>query len=183
MTMGHIVLDVSMSLDGFVAGPNHEVDRLHDWAFADKTDTDADVLSSGVKAAGAVVMGRRTFDLHPSGPYGLPAFVVTHNAPKRPATGGSAITYVTDGVESALAQATAAAGDKSVLVMGADIARQCMRKGLLDELHIHLVPVLLVQGIRLFEHLGPDPIELERTSVIPTPAATHITFHARRQGE
>jgi dihydrofolate reductase len=183
MTMGHIVLDVSMSLDGFVAGPNDEVDRLHHWAFGGKTDTDAEIVATGVKAAGAVVMGRRTFDLHPSGPYGLPAFVVTHDAPKRPATDHSAITYVTDGVESALAQATAAAGDKSVVVMGADIARQCMRKRLLDELHIHLVPVLLVQGIRLFEHLGHDPIELERTSVIPTPAATHLTFRARGQGE
>src|ERR687896_726922 len=166
MTMGHIILDVSMSLDGFVAGLNDEVDRLHHWAFGGKTDTDAEVLDTGVKAAGAVVMGRRTFDLHPSGPYGLPAFVVTHHAPIRPATGDSAITYVTDGVESALTQATAAAGDKSVVVMGADIGRQCMRKRLLDELHIHLVPVLLVQGIRLFEHLGHDPIELERTSVI-----------------
>ena len=80
--MGHIILDVSMSLDGFVAGPNDEVDRLHDWGFGGKTEVDAEILSAAVEATGAVVMGRRTFDLHPSGPYGLPAFVVTHNAPR-----------------------------------------------------------------------------------------------------
>lgn len=154
MSKGRVVLDVSMSLDGFVAGPNDEVDRLHHWGFGGKTDRDAEILDAGVKGAGAVVMGRRTFDIHPSGPYGLPAFVVTHEAPDRPESGSSPKTFVTDGIESVIAQATTAAGDSSVGVMGADIARQCLSGGLLDELHIHLVPVLLGRGKRLFEHLG-----------------------------
>ncbi len=177
MGEARVVWDVSMSLDGFVAGPDDDVELLHQWLFDGRTDRDAIVEDAGVKAAGAVVMGRRTFDMHPSGPYGLPAFVVTHEA--RPEAGASPVTFVTDGVGSAIVQAARAAGGRSVAVMGADVARQCLTGGLVDELRIHLVPVLLGEGIRLYQDPSHGPIELERASVTPTAAATHLVFSIR----
>jgi dihydrofolate reductase len=106
----------------------------------------------------------------------VPSFVVTHAVPQEWVYEGSPFTFVTDGVESAVEQARAVAGDRDVSVGAASIAQQCIRAGLLDEVHINLVPVLLGEGVRLFEHLGDGQVELERTRVIEAPGVTHLTF-------
>jgi dihydrofolate reductase len=130
---------------------------------------------------GAFVTGRRTFDITGGWggrpPLGVPTFVVTHTVPQEWVYEGSPFTFVTDGVESAVGQAKVVAGDKDVAVGAASIAQQCIRAGLLDEIHIDLVSVLLGNGVRLFEHLGTEPIQLERTRVIEAPGVTHLTFH------
>lgn len=200
--MGRLRFDISMSLDGFVAGPGDDVDRLHEWVYGleswrerhgyegGEAGQDADVLAEAFDELGAIVMGRRMFDLA-EGPWGddppfhMPAFVVTHRArDKVVKQGGTSFTFVTDGIESALEQARAAAGDKDVGVAGgASVAQQYLRAGLLDELQIHLVPVLLGGGIRLFDQLGDAQIELESTRVIESPQVTHLRFRVRRQEE
>ena len=133
---------------------------------------------------GAFVTGRRTFDITNgwggSPPLGVPAFVVTHTVPQEWVYEGSPFTFVTDGVESAVERAKAVAGDKDVAVGAASIAQQCLQAGLLDEIHIDLVPVLLGDGVRLFDHLGTGPIELQRTRVIEAPDVTHLTFRVVR---
>jgi dihydrofolate reductase len=113
-------------------------------------------------------------------PSGVPAFVVTHTVPQEWVYEGFPFTFVTDGVESAVEQARAVAGDKDVAVGSASIAQQCIRAGLLDEIHVDLVPVLLGDGVRLFDHLGPGPIELERARVVEAPGVTHLTFRVVR---
>lgn len=191
--MGNVLLDVSMSLDGFIAGPNDDVGRLHDWIFGSNagrsgtsprtsaTGSNGAVVDEAFKATSAVLMGRRTFDVG-EGPWGddppfqAPGFVLTHDARERLDKGATTFTFVTDGIESAVEQAKAAAGDKSVGVMGAITAQQCIEAGLFDEMRIHLVPVLLGEGIRLFEHLGSQQIELERTRVIESPGVTYLRF-------
>src|SRR3712207_2375499 len=129
---------------------------------------------------GAFVTGRRTFDITNGWggipPLGVPSFVVTHAVPQEWVYEGSPFTFVTEGVESAVEQAKAVAGEKDVAVGAASIAQQCLRAGLLDEVHVDLVPVLLGDGVRLFEHLGTTPIELESTRVIEAPDVTHLTF-------
>ena len=107
---------------------------------------------------------------------GVPTFVVTHTVPQEWVYEGSPFTFVTDGVESAVEQAKAVAGDKDVAVGAASIVQQCIRAGLLDEIHIDLVHVLLGEGVRLFDHLGTGSIELERTRVVEAPGVTHLTF-------
>ena len=107
---------------------------------------------------------------------GVPTFVVTHTVPQEWLYEGSPYTIVTDGIESAVKQAKAVAGDKDVAVGAASIAQQCIRLGLLDEIHIDLVPVLLGAGVRLFDHLGRGPIDLERMRVVEAPGVTHLTF-------
>jgi dihydrofolate reductase len=111
---------------------------------------------------------------------GVPTFVVTHSVPQEWVYEGSPFTFVTDGLESAVEQARAVAGDKNVAVGAASIAQQCIRAGFLDEIHVDLVPVLLGDGIRLFDHLGAGPIELESTEVIEGAGITHLTFRVVR---
>lgn len=192
--MARVMTSMSMSLDGFVTGPNprreqpfgdRNADVLHDWLFKNKTDEDIAVLDEMVKGAGATVMGRKSFDdvegeggWGDGGPAGdLPAFVVTHRAPTKeyPAV----FRFVLDGVASAIEQAKAVAGDKVVGLHGAKIPQQALELGLLDEIQIHLVPVLLGGGIRMFEYLGRR-IDLERTRVIVTPGATHMRYNVVR---
>ena len=184
-----VLLNISMSLDGFIAGPNVDAERpmgdggeqLHDWMFAGSTPRDVEIVDEVFRDTGAFVMGRRTFDLGEA-PWGddtfhVPCFVVTHHHRDTVIKGSAPFTFVTDGVESALRQARAAAGEKSVTVMGGTgLAQEFVRAGLLDEMQIHLVPVLLSAGTSLFERLGTESIELERTSVIETPGATHLRF-------
>jgi dihydrofolate reductase len=178
--MGSVLLDVSMSLDGFIAGPDVGQalpmgaggERLHDWMSAGGVD--AQVARDLAASAGAMVMGRRTFDLG-EGPWGdtpfpVPCFVLTHQARAELVKASGTFTFVTDGVQAALARARAVAGDKDVCLMGAD---------LLEELHLHLVPVLLGGGTRLFDHLG-GPVELERTGLIGTAHATHLRYRVVR---
>ena len=140
----------------------------------------AELLRDSRETTGALVTGRRTFDLTGGWggkhPLGVPVFVVTHTVPREWNYEGSPFTFVTDGLESAVEQARAVAGDKDVGVIGASLVQQCIRAGLLDEIHIDLVPVLLGDGIRLFDHLGTEPIELESTRVIEGAGVTHLTF-------
>ena len=189
--MGKVIAEISMSLDGFVAGPNVRVgnvmgdggERLHDWRFDAKTDTDDAIVEELYASTGAVLIGKRMFDVgfEPWGdppPFGMPVFIVTHEQ-REPLLmqGGTSYTFLTDGIEAALKLARAAAGDKNVGTWGgANIIRQYLRAGLLDEMDIHLIPILLGDGTRLFEDLDPEGIELKRTSTIETPAATHFRF-------
>jgi dihydrofolate reductase len=211
--MGKLKLDISMSLDGFVAGPNPTLEqplgeggeRLHEWAVrlaawrkrhgleGGTTNVDDEVLEESLRDAGAVVMGRRMFsggrgaweaDPRAEGwwgddpPFRVPVFVLTHHA-REPVTkqGGTSYAFVTDGIEAALEQARAAAEDKDVaLAGGASVAQQYLRAGLLDEVQIHVAPVLLGGGVRLFDQLGGGAVQLEGTRVIESPAVTHLRY-------
>ncbi len=189
--MAIVLLDMAMSLDGFIAGPDDEPGGLHDWFFPPSgsvTAGDAEVIDESIKTTGAIVMGRRTYDLGDKvdgfvdTPYRVGHFVLSHDVPEQVAKGGTTFTFVTDGIESALEQAKAAAGDRNVAVGGgASIAQQYIEAGLIDEIQIHLVPVLLGDGIRLFEHLDTEHIELERTRVIESPFATHLRFRVVKE--
>jgi dihydrofolate reductase len=187
--MSRVVLDMSMSLDGFVAaagvtpeeGLGRGGERLHQWVFAGDGRSHA-VLEDGVAGLGAMITGRRTYDLSlrwwgpdgPTGPARIPLFVVTHAAPPDPPA-DSVYRYVTDGVESAHRQAVAAAGDKVVGVSGTDVARQLVKAGLVDEIVVHVVPVLFGSGDRFYDDLDGH-VELEVIEVIPAPAATHMRY-------
>ena len=205
--MGKVATGLTMSLDGFIAGPNDGPGqplgeggmRLFDWYSNGDTDYEmpgtemvfrvspasADLLREAHATMGASVTGRRTFDIANGWggrpPLGVPTFVVTHAVPQEWVYEGSPFTFVTDGVESAIEQAKAVAGVKTVAVGAASLAQQCLKLGLLDEIQIHLVPVLLGDGVRLFDHLGGEPIELESTRVIETPGVTHLTFRVVKE--
>src|SRR3712207_3235703 len=200
--MGKVAMGLSMSLEGFIAGPNDGPElplgeggeRLFAWYSGGDTEyrlpgiemvfmvspQSAELLREAHSKMRAFVTGRRTFDItHGWGgspPLGVPTFVVTHTVPQDWVYEGSPFTFVTDGVESAVEQAKAVAGDNDVAVGAASIAQQCIRAGLLDEVHVDLVPILLGGGVRLFEHLGTTPIELKSTRVIEAPDVTHLTF-------
>jgi dihydrofolate reductase len=190
------VLYMSMSVDGYIAGPNDEpgnpggdggaVERLHEWGFT----ADGDVRRSGpagdmtdaMEATGAVLAGRRTVEQvdHWKGDHhGVPIFVPTHRPPGPSVANYPLVTYVTDGIVSAMAQAKAAAGERDVMVQGAYTAQRAIEAGVLDEMQIHQIPVLLGGGRRLFEVL-PSRIELEIVRVIDSPEATHIRYRVRR---
>jgi dihydrofolate reductase len=185
--MARVISDMSMSLDGYVTGPNDSrenpfgdgADGLHDWMFKDPTDAEKALLQEVVDGCGAVVMGRKSFDKcvdmwGPNGPVdGVQCFVVTHNAPteKYP----SAYTFVTDGVASAIKQASDVAGDKVVGLHGATVMQQALPLGLVDEIIVHVVPVLLGGGTPLFDSLD-SAITLERTDGMVAPGATHMRF-------
>ncbi len=187
------VLDMSVSLDGYVADPDdflggEDGERLHKWADADgesgQPSGPTKEFQDQWKAAGAVLAGRRTAELmdHWGGDHGgVPIFVPSHRPPGPAARWGyPKVTYVTDGIESAMQQAKAAAGDRHVEVRGgAYTAQQAIEAGVLDEVQIHQVPVLLGRGRRLFDILASE-IELEIVRVIDTPAATHIRYRIRR---
>jgi dihydrofolate reductase len=191
--MARVMSSMSMSLDGYVTGPgaNREnpwgegADGLHDWIFKNKSDEDVAILDEMINDCGAVVMGRTSFDKTEGeggwgdgGPLGdIPCFVVTHRPPTR--TYPSVYTFVTDGVASAIEQAKKVAGDKVVGLHGATMPQQALALGLLDEIHVQVMPVLLNGGTRLFEHLGGQ-YTLERTKVVATPATTHIGFRVVR---
>ena len=183
--MAKVVLFMAMSLDGFIAGPNETAsepagrggERLFAWSDQGAT---AQAIHVQYNATGAVLSGRRTYDLvngwggdHHDG---VPMFIVTHEAPLKAPKGAGTYTFVTDGVESAVAQAKAAAGDQDVLLHGADVAQQCLRAGLLDEMVIHLIPVLLGEGRRLFDHLGAHQVELELVEVRQAAPALHLRY-------
>jgi dihydrofolate reductase len=185
------MFEISMSLDGLITGPDPGVEypmgrdgeRLHDWMFDRRTDEDTRIRDELYARTGAIVIGHGMFELgyEPWGdppPFRMPVYVLTHEprAPM-PMQGGTTYTFVSDGIESAVAQARADAGDKDVGIWGgANVFQQYLDAGLIDEIQIHLVPVVLGAGVRLFEGLHTGRIELERTDVIETPAATHLRF-------
>ena len=205
--MGIVRISASVSLDGFSSGPAVSRDepmgvggeRLHRWLFADDADRavpaagtspsggDAAVAAELRARTGAVVVGRRTYDigvdLWGDTPFPVPTFVVTHrpHAP-RPMT-SAAFTFVTDGVASAVRQAMEAAGDRDVLIMGgAEVARQALAAGVVDELTLNVVPVLLHGGSRLLDVPGDRHTELVRTGLVATDEATHLTFRVVSRG-
>ncbi|MGH3011142.1 MAG: dihydrofolate reductase family protein [Gaiellaceae bacterium] len=209
--MPQVRFEISMSLDGFVAGPNRTVDQplgeggegLHEWATrlaswreshglpGGEKNADDEIMAESQRNIGAVVMGRGMFG--GDGPWGDdpwegwwgdeppfhgPVFVLTHHA-REPLVkeGGTTFTFVTEGVEAAVEQALAAADGKDVLVAGgASVAQQALAAGLVDELRIHIAPVLLGDGVRLFDGLGPDSVRLEGVRAIHSPAVTHLGY-------
>ncbi len=198
--MAKVVLYMSMSLDGFIAGPDDGMEHglgvngecLHDWLSPGDGDPRSYRPADGpgatvfdeVLATGAVITGRRTFDIagHWAGDHhdGVPIFVLTHAAPGEPAPGSA--RYVTDGIESCVAQAKAAAGDRDIMLHGAATAQACLRAGLLDEMELQLMPVLLGQGRRLFEDLPPDHVELELLRALDGPGVQHLRYRVRSAG-
>ena len=184
-----------MSLDGYIAGPNDEPGnpggdgfiRLHEWGLTSdgeshRTDGVAGQINHEYSAVGAVLAGRRTAEQvdHWNGNKGVPIYVVSHRPPDPSVSKYPSVTYVTDGIVSAMAQAKAAAGDRNVMVHGAYTAQRALEAGVLDELQIHLIPVLFGSGRRLFDVL-PSRIELEIVRVIDTPDATHVRYRVRRE--
>jgi dihydrofolate reductase len=142
---------------------------------------DAEIARELSETAGATVVGRRMFDVGvgewEDTPYPVPCFVLTHEQREELTMKSGTFTFVTDGIESALEQAKEAAGEKDVIVMGgANIVQQFLRAGLVDEMSLHLVPVLLGDGVRLFDGIGNELIELESTRVIDSPEVTHISY-------
>lgn len=186
-----------MSLDGFIAGPNDDTQHVFAWMFqGDRNvpvsigdeDLDLKLTSEGenqredmAHAIGAILSGRRMFDVAGAWggrhPLNVPIVVLTHQPPQewvdKP---DSPFVFVSDGLESAVAKAKEIAGEKTVGVGGADVARQCLKAGLLDEIGIDLVPVLLGNGVRLFEELGIEPIALEIADVAPDVGVTHLRY-------
>jgi dihydrofolate reductase len=186
--MAKIFLEITISLDGFIAGPGITQDdpmgkdgpQLHDWFFGAKTDTDNALITELVNNTGAVILGNYTYVTAindawgNASPFASPAFVLCSKAPSIPVQG---FTYVTDGLRSALDKAKAAAGAKDVWIMGgAYTAQQFLQEGMVDELHIHIAPVLLARGTRLFEHIGSKSVNLKKIKTIDTPGAVHIRY-------
>jgi dihydrofolate reductase len=199
--MGKVVFNITMSLDSFVAGPNDSPENglgdggeaLFKWYFSGDTEVkisegtpvlkvskkSAKLLKESFKSFGAGVWGRRTFDIagawggHPPG---TPAFIVTHTVPPEWVYEGSPFIFVTDGVESAIRQARKVAGDKHVILCTASILQQALGAKLVDEIYVDVAPVLLGGGIRLFDHLGAGPTELESIQVVKAPGVTHLGF-------
>lgn len=215
--MSVVTADISVSLDGFVAGPDPTLEeplgkngeRLHQWVVATQpwreahglsggeTGPDAEVMAEALGKAGATIMGRRMFsggagpwaqDPNADGwwgddpPFHHPVYVLTHHA-RDPVVkeGGTTFTFVTDGIEVALEQAIASAGGKDVSIAGgANAIQQYLNAGLLDELQIHVAPVLLGGGVRLFDDMQTAPFGLEFTNVIGSPSATHVRLRVQK---
>src|SRR6266516_3376813 len=179
--MGNVIIGATMSLDGFMNDRNGDISRLYpDFEALHRTE----MLQEEIRTTGAVVMGRHSYDMGQGDftdyEYQVPVFVLTHHVPAKGPKGENdrlTVTFVTDGIESAIAKAKAAAGDKQVTVVGgAQTAQQCLRAGLVDEIHIGIVPVLFGEGLRFFEPLVNEQIELERTRVFSSPTRTDLWF-------
>jgi dihydrofolate reductase len=187
------VLYMSMSLDGYIAGPDDRPDnpggdgfmRLHEWLADGESGRPrgpAGEMYDEMEATGAVLVGRRTAeqaDHYNGNHHGVPIVVVSHRPPPPSVASYPSVMYVTDGIVGAMAQAKAAAGGRDVLVHGAYTAQRALEAGVLDELQIHQIPVLFGQGLRLFDVL-PSRVELEILRVTDTPEATHIRYCIRR---
>jgi len=211
--MGKVTCQISISLDGFVAGPNQSLDnpigegglRLHEWVFATaswreqqgqtggENSVDSEVVGELFQNVGAYIMGRKMFgggdgswDTSWKGwwgddpPYHVPVYVLTHHArDPLPMQGGTTFSFVTSGIGSALEQARSAAGDRDIAIAGgAHTVQQFMAAGMLDELYLHIVPIVLGAGERLLENVG-DP-RLQPVTVIASPAVTHVKYRIVR---
>jgi dihydrofolate reductase len=179
--MGKVIIGATMSLDGLMNDRHGDVSRLYsDFEALRKTE----MLQEEIRTTGAVVMGRRAYDMAEGDltgyEYQVPIFVLTHHIPEQVAKGQKeqlTVTFVTDGIQSAIKQAQAAAGDKQVTVVGgANTAQQCLRAGLVDEIHLGVVPVLLGEGLRFFEPLVNEQVKLERTRVFVSSTRTDLWF-------
>lgn len=199
--MGKVVFNMTMSLDGFVAGPNDgpgnglgdRGESLFDWYFKGDTEIklsegtpvlkvskqSAEIIRNAVQSYGAGIWGRKTFDItggwggHPPGE---PCFIVTHHVPQEWVREGSPFIFVTDGVDSAIRQAKEAAGDKNIVLCTASILQQALKAELVDELDIDVASVVLGDGVRLFDHLSERSIKLEKIYSIDAPHVTHLKY-------
>ncbi len=188
--MGKVIIDITMSLDGFVTGPNDGPGNglgdggrvLHEWVFEGRTADDERLLvEEPMQTLGSCVLGRRTFDIAEGAwgdepPFFGQVFVLTHRPHETLTRGSATFIFVTDGMQSALQQARAAAGDRDVALMGASVSQQYLKAGLVDELEIHVANVLLGAGRPLFANIGDRQVKLERIRVIATPAVTHLRY-------
>ena len=187
--MGKVIYEVSMSLDGFITGANVRPEaglgdggeRLHEWGFNSADPRNREIVA-GAASTGATIVGRTTYDLSvpywgadgPGGATRLPTVVISHSVPQDIPDGG--VYSFVDSVEAALETAKKAAGDKDVVIQGGNIAQQFITLRLVDEIFIHLVPVLFGSGTRLIEDLGGEHVQLETTEVIETKEAIHLRF-------
>lgn len=195
--MAKVIAIMSMSLDGYVADTSDDVAEVFDWYFAGVVDvptsssdftfhvsaSSAEHLRALMSEVGAMLTGRRTFDRAEGWggqhPWGIPAFVVTHHVPDGWPRPGSTVHFVTEGLESAVALATSAAGGRAVGVHGGETIRQCLDAGLLDEIQIDLVPLLLGSGIPLFDRLQHAPVILGNPTVVAGVGVTHLRYPVR----
>jgi dihydrofolate reductase len=191
--MGKVIYDISMSLDGFISGANARPEagwaglgeggeRLHDWGFNSADPRNREIEEALLATTGAVIVGRTTYNLSipnwgadgPTGAARVPTLVVSHSVPQDIPDGG-VYTFV-DSVEATFETAKKAAVDKDVVIQGGNIAQQFITLGLVDEIFIHLVPVLFGSGTRLIKELGGEHVQLETTEVIETKEAIHLRF-------
>lgn len=184
-------ISMSISLDGYIAKSDISKerpfgtggDRLYDWLFKEKTDIDTGIVDNLMKRTGAVIAGAKTYEISIDSawgrinPFNAPVFVVASQVPDNPVDG---FTFVTDGIESALTRAKAAAGAKDIWIMGgASVAQQYLKAGLVDELYVHIAPTLFGGGIQLWNDIGSD-IVLNQQTTVQTPGATHINYKVVR---
>ncbi|WP_066192727.1 dihydrofolate reductase family protein [Gracilibacillus timonensis] len=198
--MNKVMLNISMSLDGYIAGNNDhpqqplgdQGDVIQRWLFSGEetseinsffklSSVDKEVFDSSARETGAMIVGKRTFDIvhgwggsHPLA--NIPVFVLTHHIPTDPPEGATPFIFITDGVKEAVKQAKEAAGKKEVSVGTASVAQQCIAFGLLDGLDLHIAPVLLGKGVRLFDHIGEENIMLKSTKVIEGTGVIHVKY-------
>lgn len=189
VVMGRVIYDISMSLDGFInaanarpeAGLGDDGERLHDWGFSSEDPRNRELLAKGT-SLGAYICGRTTYNHSipywgadgPTGSARVPTIIASHSVPQD-IPGGGVYVFV-DRLGAAHEKAQRLAGNKDIIVQGANVAQQLIRLGLVDEIFIHLVPVLFGSGTRLYEHLGSEHIPLETVEVIETKEATHLRF-------
>jgi dihydrofolate reductase len=198
--MSKLVAFMSMSLDGFVADESDGVAEVFDWYFSGDVEVSTPSATSGMTfhvsepsaehlrslmgEVGAMLTGRRTFERADGWggqhPWDVPAFVVTHQVPEGWPRPGSTVQFVTDGIESAVARATAAAGAKAVFMHGAQTIQQCLDAGLLDEIHVDLAAVLLGKGVRLFDHVANGPVVLGNPKVVSGMGVTHLRYPVQK---
>lgn len=179
--MSTVLLDMAMSLDGFISAPNNEDGGLHDWYFAPSGNATF-VIDELIQGIGAMILGKTVFGNEPDGwdtPYKVPHFVLTHTARAPVERNGMTFHFSTEGIEGTLAQAKKAAGEKLICIAGgATTAQQFLRAGLVDEIQLHLVPILMGGGLRLFDNAGS--INLEQTRVLESPGVTHLRYRVKK---
>lgn len=182
--MGKVSFGLSMSLDGFIAGKNDDVSEVFAW-FINAWEHFHEVVGDPLNETGAVIMGRRSFAMIDSEqgwvfPDGTapdwPVIVLQSQAREPVQKGKTRFYFVTGGIESAIAKAQELAGEKNIGLHGGSAVQQALRAGLLDEIHLDIAHVLLGEGVRLFDHIGSQPIHLEHLRTLDTPGATHLSF-------
>ncbi|AVQ97762.1 hypothetical protein OBCHQ24_01400 [Oceanobacillus iheyensis] len=202
--MSKVVLNISMSLDGFVAGSNDSQEKplgdqgeiLQAWMFSGEetsqtnsffklSSIDKTIFDLAAEKTGAMIVGRRTYDMvngwggsHPLA--NVPVFVLTHSVPDSTPSGNTPFTFITNGIENAVKQAKKVAGSKDVSIGTASVAQQCIKTGLLDGLDLHIAPVLLGKGTRLFDYIGEESVKLDSTEVIEGTGVIHVKYDILR---
>jgi dihydrofolate reductase len=187
--MGNVIVDISVSLDGFITGANvnaeqplgEDGERLHQWFFDPQNEYEKNTMAALAQSSGAIILGRNMYDTGIDtgwggvSPFNSPAYVLTTRpAPEKQVEG---FIFFSDGLEKALEAAKATAGEKDVWVIGgANVIQQFIREGLVDELRLRIIPVLFMEGTRLLQHLGKEHIELEKLELVESPGAIHSRF-------